>query len=291
MAKGKKTCKILKEIRRQIAEANDIEYVVEECQYRGDCLGTCPKCEAEVRYLEQQLYQRQLLGKAVVLAGVSVGMFTLSSCDFASSSQDKAEKTTLGEGQSRCRREAKVVRRVVGDGQLTGDVEYFDSVAIKEPVHKTVRGTAPVIKRDVEDECLTKEGEIGFDNPNEVDSPWVIKGVKIGSKELENGVYEYVEEMPSYPGGTAALMAFIQKNFKYPKEVEELGIQGRIVCTMVINEDGSISDIKVVKSVHPLYDAEFVRVIEAMPKWNPGKHSGKPVKVKYTIPMTMCFRN
>ena len=53
MAKGKKTCKILKEIRRQIAEANDIEYVVEECQYKGDCLGTCPKCEAEVRYLEQ----------------------------------------------------------------------------------------------------------------------------------------------------------------------------------------------------------------------------------------------
>lgn len=80
MTKGKRTCKILKEIRRQIAEANDIEYVVEECQYKGDCLGTCPKCEAEVRYLEQQLHQRQLLGKAAVLAGVSVSMFTLSSC-------------------------------------------------------------------------------------------------------------------------------------------------------------------------------------------------------------------
>ena len=81
MAKGKRTCKILKEIRRQIAEANDIEYVVEECQYKGDCLGTCPKCEAEVRYLEEQLHQRQLLGKAAMVAGISVGMFTLSSCD------------------------------------------------------------------------------------------------------------------------------------------------------------------------------------------------------------------
>ena len=81
MAKGKRTCKILKEIRQQIAEANDIEYVVEECQYRGDCLGTCPKCEAEVRYLEEQLHQRQLLGKAAMVAGISVGMFTLSSCD------------------------------------------------------------------------------------------------------------------------------------------------------------------------------------------------------------------
>ena len=76
-----RTCKILKEIRRQIAEANDIEYVVEECQYKGDCLGTCPKCEAEVRYLEEQLHQRQLLGKAAMVAGISVGMFTLSSCD------------------------------------------------------------------------------------------------------------------------------------------------------------------------------------------------------------------
>ena len=74
MAKGKRTCKILKEIRRQIAEANDIEYVVEECQYKGDCLGTCPKCEAEVRYLEEQLHQRQLLGKAAMVAGISAGV-------------------------------------------------------------------------------------------------------------------------------------------------------------------------------------------------------------------------
>ena len=87
MAKGKNTCKILKEIRRQIAEANDIEYVVEECQYKGDCLGTGPKCEAEVRYLEQQLQQRQLLGKAAMVAGISVGMFTLNSCGIKSSQQ------------------------------------------------------------------------------------------------------------------------------------------------------------------------------------------------------------
>ena len=131
MAKGKKTCKILKEIRRQIAEANDIEYVVEECQYKGDCLGTCPKCEAEVRYLEQQLHQRQLLGKAVVLAGVSVGMFTLSSCDFAPLSQGKVEKATSSEVQSHYRREAKVERNVAGDRELTGDVDYTDSVIQK----------------------------------------------------------------------------------------------------------------------------------------------------------------
>ena len=95
MAKGKRTCKILKEIRRQIAEANDIEYVVEECQYKGDCLGTCPKCEAEVRYLEEQLHQRQLLGKAAMVAGISAGLLTMSSCGSLFISPNTLSHSTL----------------------------------------------------------------------------------------------------------------------------------------------------------------------------------------------------
>ena len=77
MIRGKQTCKILKEIRRQIAEANDIEFVTSECRYKGDCLGTCPKCEAEVRYLEQQLRKRQLAGRLVNLAGISAGAIAM----------------------------------------------------------------------------------------------------------------------------------------------------------------------------------------------------------------------
>ena len=82
MAKGKQTCKILKEIRKQIAAENDIEFVTSECTYKGDCLGTCPKCEAEVRYLERELEKRQRIGKAAVFAGIAVGtLFTATSCD------------------------------------------------------------------------------------------------------------------------------------------------------------------------------------------------------------------
>lgn len=77
MARGKQTCKILKEIRRQIAEANGVEFVTSECRYKGDCLGTCPKCEAEVRYLEQQLRARSFAGKAVALAGISAGALAM----------------------------------------------------------------------------------------------------------------------------------------------------------------------------------------------------------------------
>ncbi len=83
MAKGKKTCKILKEIRKQIAEENDIEFVTSECTYKGDCKGTCPKCEAEVRYLERELEKRQRLGKAAAVAGLSVGLMAASQTAFA----------------------------------------------------------------------------------------------------------------------------------------------------------------------------------------------------------------
>lgn len=82
--------------RRQIAEANDIEFITSECRYKGDCLGTCPKCDAEVRYLEQQLRARSLAGKAVALAGISAGMIFVSGCSGTSSS-NQSNETLQGE--------------------------------------------------------------------------------------------------------------------------------------------------------------------------------------------------
>ena len=80
---GKSKCKILKDIRKQIAAENDIEYITSECKYQGDCAGTCPKCEAEVRYLEQELAKRQRAGKAVALAGIAATLVvSASGCDF-----------------------------------------------------------------------------------------------------------------------------------------------------------------------------------------------------------------
>lgn len=79
--KGKAKCKLLKQIRRKIAEENDISYVTSECKYQGDCSGTCPKCEAEVRYLEDELRKRQNAGKAVAVAGIAAAMVvTASGC-------------------------------------------------------------------------------------------------------------------------------------------------------------------------------------------------------------------
>ena len=92
MAKGKQTCKILKEIRKQIAAENDIELVISECTYQGDCKGTCPKCEAEVRYLERELEKRQRMGKAAIFAGMSLGtLFAATSCDIPIMSPARGE--------------------------------------------------------------------------------------------------------------------------------------------------------------------------------------------------------
>jgi protein TonB len=82
-----------------------------------------------------------------------------------------------------------------------------------------------------------------------------------------------------------ALMAYLSKNIKYPSVAQDNGIQGRVLVSFVVNKDGSIVDPEVIKSVDAALDKEAMRVIKAMPKWNPGKQRGKPVRVKYTVPV------
>lgn len=102
----------------------------------------------------------------------------------------------------------------------------------------------------------------------------------------EKRVFDVVEKMPEFPGGSVGLMKWLSDNVKYPAKAEEGGIQGRVVCTFVIERDGSVTDVRVARSIDPLLDSEAVRVLSKMPKWNPGTQGGKPVRVKYTVPVT-----
>ena len=92
------------------------------------------------------------------------------------------------------------------------------------------------------------------------------------------------EIAPEFPGGTVALLSLIQQNIKYPEEAKEQEIQGRVIVKFTIEKDGSVTDVKVVKSVHPLVDEQVVRAVSAMPAWKPGMHEGKPVRVSYSVP-------
>ena len=98
-------------------------------------------------------------------------------------------------------------------------------------------------------------------------------------------VYDVVEQMPEYPGGIAALWEYLMQNVKYPEDAEKQKVEGRVIANFVVETDGSISDVKIFKQVFPSLDREAIRVLEAMPKWTPGKQNGKPVRVKYTVPV------
>lgn len=102
----------------------------------------------------------------------------------------------------------------------------------------------------------------------------------------DDDVYEVVEKMPAFPGGMAELMKYLSSNIKYPVEAHKAGIQGRVVVSFVVNKDGTVKDAKIVRSVDKSIDAEALRVISAMPKWQPGYQDGKAVSVRYTVPVT-----
>lgn len=103
--------------------------------------------------------------------------------------------------------------------------------------------------------------------------------------EVATKVFDVVEEMPSFPGGNAALMSYLNSNTKYPVVAQENGVHGRVIISFVVERDGSISDVKVARSVDPSLDREAQRVVKSMPRWTPGKQNGQTVRVKYTVPV------
>lgn len=101
----------------------------------------------------------------------------------------------------------------------------------------------------------------------------------------DDKVYDVVEQMPTFPGGPAALMQYISNSTRYPKVAEANGIQGRVTVQFVVEKDGSISGVRTMKSAEPSLDHEAERIVRSMPKWNPGKSNGSPVRVKYFVPV------
>lgn len=104
-------------------------------------------------------------------------------------------------------------------------------------------------------------------------------------EEAAQQIFTVVEEMPEFPGGQGELLKYLGHSIRYPVIAQENGIQGRVICAFVVNRDGSIVDAEVLRGVDPSLDKEALRVINSMPKWKPGKQRGKPVRVKYTVPV------
>lgn len=109
-------------------------------------------------------------------------------------------------------------------------------------------------------------------------------------EEEETQVFFIVEDMPEFPGGEMALRAYIANAIKYPVIAQENGIQGKVYVTFVVGKDGSVSNATIARGVDPSIDKEALRVVNALPKWKPGKQRGKPVNVSYTVPINFVLQ-
>lgn len=175
---------------------------------------------------------------------------------------------------------------------------------VVEQVKSSVKFTAPIIKKDSE---VKEEDEIKLDEVQKSDKAVgaftvegndEVSGAVLKAKENipapeppkhvveETKIFTVVEQMPMYPGGDAALMGYLRDNIKYPTVAAENGVQGRVVVGFVVERDGSITDVNILRGVDPSLDREAMRVVKSMPRWNPGKQNGSAVRVKYQVPVS-----
>lgn len=194
------------------------------------------------------------------------------------------------------------------------EITYVDPNANKEkkqeeiklpppPVEKvlsTVAFPPPVIKKDEEvaeeanlmqQTVLNTDKAIGTEdvqgNTNDANE---VPVNTIDNTVVVDKVFEVVEVVPQFPGGMDALYEYLRKNVNYPVGAKEMGVQGRVIVQFVVGKDGQIREVKVVKGVDPLLDAEAERVIKTMPKWNPGRQGNQAVSVRYTMPVVFIIQ-
>ena len=175
---------------------------------------------------------------------------------------------------------------------------------VVEQVKCSVKFTAPIIKKDSE---VKEEDEIKLDEVQKSDKAvgaFTVEGNdEVGGAVLkakediaapeppkhvveETKIFTVVEQMPMFPGGDGALMGYLRDNIHYPTVAAENGVQGRVVVGFVVERDGSITDVNILRGVDPSLDREAMRVVKSMPKWTPGKQNGSAVRVKYQVPVS-----
>ena len=184
--------------------------------------------------------------------------------------------------------EKEVTKYEVADMEFT----FEEEVEIQQTTQETTPPPPPPPVQEVEvlnvveDDVETESIEINTEDDKDVEVVIAAPVEAPVEEEEEEVVFVVVETMPEFPGGQQALFKYLSENVKYPVIAQENGIQGRVICQFVVNKDGSIVDVEVVRSGGdaPL-DKEAVRVIKSMPKWKPGKQRGKAVRVKYTVPV------
>jgi len=295
MKRGKRTCEILKDVRRKIAQENDIPLVERECTHDGDCRGTCPYCESEVRYLERELSKRRALGKAVTVAGIAVSTMMMGACH-----SPKTPATPAGSEPEPTVEATSQQVQEAADGQEVppppGQSDPYEVDGIVEEVGKIAEPNDNS-SEPAPNSCSQKSSLSGTDK---WDGDYLIGDIEVVETEglvvevdeisdSEDSPFKFVEEMPEFPGGPDSLKAFLAREIQYPPVAKNNGIRGTVLIEFVVEEDGRVTNAKVKVPLFPECDKEAVRGVMSMPKWKPGKNMGKPVRCYYQVPVT--FKN
>lgn len=269
MQRGKYKCKQLKAVRKRIADENGIPLKQKECTYDGPCRGTCPYCEAEMRYLERVLTDRVRLGKVATVAGLSLG---LAAC---------GGQTPGG------------ALMLTTDGTLATD-SLIDSLRDTLPSGLQHSGPDVISVPEVgELEVVGDVIDVPPPPPPEPPDDEMILGMMdepIYDGEIDDDTYfQVVDEEPSFPGGMEAMYKFLSENIKYPQEAKANNISGKVYVTFVVEADGSISNPRLLRDIGGGCGQEAIRVVKLMPRWKPGKNKGQPARVQFNLPVNFTL--
>ena len=281
MKRGKRTCEILKDVRRKVAQENDIPLVERECTHEGDCRGTCPYCESEVRYLERELSKRRALGKAVAVAGIAVSSMMMGACH----SPKTPAPAASNEPEPAVEAASQQVPETTEGQEVPpppGQSDPYEVDGIIEEV-----GEIPDLPENspTPNRCTQKPLQVADSDDWEVGE--VVEGYVVDDVYYdEPPIMGLTEEMPEFPGGMDALQAFLVREIQYPQVAKDNGITGTVLVEFVVEKDGSVTNAKVKVPLFPECDKEACRAVMSMPKWKPGKNMGKPVQCYYQVPVT-----
>ena len=245
--------------------------------------------------LRKSTTKRNILAMVAVVILLIVAFIILTVKNFVDEQRAKVARTQVAEltNYDQPKKKAEVKQKKV----------EVEPERVVERVKSSIKFTAPVIKKDEEvkpdeelktqDELMSTKTAIGtFDvKGNDDANGEILKAKEVIAEpeppkhEEENKVFDIVEQQPLFPGAPAALMKYLSENTKYPVVAQENGVQGRVTVQFVVEKDGSISDVHVLRGVDPSLDKEAVRVVKSMPRWTPGKQNGITVRVNYRVPV------
>jgi len=272
---GKDICHALKTIRKQVAEANGIDYTPATCHHDGECSGTCPCCEAEVQYIETQLGALRLAGKAVKVAGLALGLTMATGYSQSSVASTRVLSTAYAQKKNTKTRDANSHRRQNTVSEKTETAQVADTAVV-----------------NVEDTCGHDLPEIAVTACVPVSVLSYTGSVSTVKRLVKNPqhIYDKPDIAASFKGGDEAMKLFFVRNMRITPIMSEVCAQGNVRIQCIVERNGRLTEIRVIRSIEPHFDAEALRLVGLMPRWKPARVEGQRVRTRVVISVPFKFQ-